>query len=74
MAAFLLNRKTKKSCMETIMSLAISSRSSYQSVLNRLEEFCYESYEGRTANDIVEELKYLWMIGMMRIMVSFKAT
>jgi integrase len=57
MESFLLRRKTKKSYMETIMTLASSSRASYQSVLNRLEEFCAENYEGRTPDDIVKELR-----------------
>ncbi|MGI0049476.1 MAG: tyrosine-type recombinase/integrase, partial [Nitrososphaera sp.] len=43
--------------MESIASYALSSRAAYQSVVNRLEEFCNESYEGRPASAIIEELK-----------------
>lgn len=59
MESFLLRRKTKQSYLETIMSLARSSRASYQSVLHRLEEFCIESYEGRSPDEIITELKSL---------------
>jgi integrase len=57
MESFLLKKKNKKSYLETIKSLAVSSRASYQSVLNRLEEYSAESYDGRTADDIIQELK-----------------
>lgn len=43
--------------MEAIMSFAYSSRASYQSVLRRLEEFCNENYDCRSADEIVKELK-----------------
>ena len=57
MTSFLIRRKTKKSYMEAIATLAYSSRASYRSVLNRLEECCNEKYNGRSADDIVEELR-----------------
>lgn len=57
MESFLLKRKTKKSYIEAISALADSSRASYQSVLNRFGEFCNINYNGRTADEITEELK-----------------
>jgi integrase len=57
MESFLLRKKTKKSYMETIMTMAESSRACYQSVLRRLGEFCSDSYDGRTSENVVDELR-----------------
>lgn len=57
MKSFLLTEKTKTSYMESLTTYARSSRASYQSALNRFEEFCNQSYEGRVTEQIVEELK-----------------
>lgn len=43
--------------IESLSTYAHSSRASYQSALNRFEEFCGEYYDGRNAEQIVAELK-----------------
>lgn len=57
MQSFLLKEKTKKSYIESMLVYAYSSRASYQSALNRFEEFCNFSYASRTTEQIVAELK-----------------
>lgn len=57
MESFLLRKKTKKSYIDSLMPYARSSRASYQSALNRFEEFCGQTYEGRATEQIVAELK-----------------
>lgn len=57
MESFLLPKRTKKSYMESLLTYASSSRASYQSALNRFEEYCIDAYDGRTADLIVAELK-----------------
>ncbi|HEX9678863.1 tyrosine-type recombinase/integrase [Nitrososphaera sp.] len=57
MQSFLLRNKTRKTYLESLLSYAASSRASYQSALNRFEEFCAFFYEGRTSDKIVTELK-----------------
>jgi integrase len=60
MQSFLLKEKTKKSYIEALSVYAYSSRASYQSALNRFEEFCNYTYDNRTTQQIVSELKSIW--------------
>jgi integrase len=57
MQSFLLSKKTRKSYLESLMSYAPSSQASYKSALNRFEEFCNGTYNGRSTSQIVTELK-----------------
>jgi integrase len=57
MQSFLLKRKTKKSFMEGIMTLKYSTRENYQAALHRFEQFCDHNYEGRTIEEIIQEVK-----------------
>src|SRR5256712_8046440 len=57
MQSFLLKKKTKTSFMEGIMALKYSTRENYQAALHRFEQFCSYSYEGRTIEEIVQEVK-----------------
>jgi len=57
MESFLLKKKSKKSFLDGIQTLQISTRENYQSGMNRFEEFCDVKYDGRTPNQIIDELK-----------------
>src|SRR5437899_3366019 len=57
MESFLLKKKTKKSFMEGIMVLKYSTKENYQAALHRFEQFCNQNYEGRTSEDIIQEVK-----------------
>lgn len=57
MKSFLLKKKTKKSFLDGIQSLHISTKENYQSGINRFEQFCNQTYKGRTINHVIEELK-----------------
>ena len=59
MESFLVREKTKISYMESLMAYARSSRASYQSALNRFDEFCTGAYNGRNADQIISELKLI---------------
>ena len=56
-SSFLLRKKTVKSYRESLMAYARSSRASYLAAVNRLQEYCSHNYDGRTAEQIVVELK-----------------
>lgn len=56
-SSFLLKKKTRQSYIESLRAYAPSSRASYQSALNRFEEFCSHTYNGRATDQIVTELK-----------------
>lgn len=55
--SFLLREKTMKSYEESLMTYARSSRASYLAALNRFQEFCKHTYDGRASRQIVAELK-----------------
>ncbi len=57
MQSFLLKTKSKKSFLDRLVSLKYSTRENYQASLNRFEQFCNSKYDGRTSEDIVQELK-----------------
>lgn len=57
MESFLLKEKNMGSYFESIETYAVSSKASYRSVINRLQEFSIEHYDGRTADDVITELK-----------------
>ena len=59
MSSFLLKKKTKKSFFEGIQTLEYSTRENYNSALNQFKKFCYDQYEHRTTQNIVNELKSL---------------
>jgi integrase len=57
MQSFLLREKTTKSYKESLAAYAKSSQASYLAALNRFEEFCNQTYDKRSAEKIVVELK-----------------
>lgn len=57
MESFLLQKKTKKSFLDGIMVLKYSTRENYQAALHRFEQFCNHSYDKRTTEQIVQEIK-----------------
>lgn len=59
MQSFLVKKKTRKSFMEGIMTLRYSTRENYQASLHRFEQFCNYNYQGRSMEEIVNELKSL---------------
>jgi len=59
MESFLLIKKTKRSFLEGIKTLQYSTRTNYLASLNRLEKFCNFRYDGRTTQDILDELNSL---------------
>jgi len=58
-SSFLIKSKNKKSFLEGIQILQYSTRENYLASLNRLEKFSNLMYEGRTTQDILNELKSL---------------
>ncbi len=59
MHSFLLKKKTKKSFLEGIQTLQYSTRENYLASLRRFEKFCNFKYEGRSAQEILNELTLL---------------
>ncbi len=57
MQSFLLKPKTKKSFFDWISVLKYSTRENYQAALHRFEQFCNVKYDGRTIDNIAQELK-----------------
>lgn len=59
MQSFLIKKKTKQSFLEGILSLKYSTRENYQAALNRFEQFCNSKYNGRSSENIIQELKII---------------
>lgn len=59
MQSFLLKKKTKKSFIEGILSLKLSTRENYASALHQFEKFCCDFYDGRNNEEIANELKLI---------------
>ena len=57
MQSFLLKTKTKNSFLNGILTLKQSTRNNYLASLHRFEQFCQSSYDGRTIDEIILELK-----------------
>ncbi len=59
MQSFLLTKKKKISFLEGIQTLSLSTQNSYKSVLNHFDSFCYEKYNKRNTQNIIDELHSL---------------
>lgn len=59
MQSFLLTKKKKITFLEGIQTLSISTQNSYKAVLNHFDSFCYEKYNKRSTQNIIDELHSL---------------
>lgn len=59
MSSFLLKEKTKTSFMKKLLPLSFSTKENYKSSLKKFDFFCLETYQGRSSNEIITELKTL---------------
>jgi integrase len=57
MQSFLLKEKTKKSFFQGILLLQHSTQENYRSALNRFEQFCNHTFQNRSSDEIILELK-----------------
>jgi len=59
MQSFLLTKKKEITFLEGIQTLSKSTQDSYKSVLRHFDSFCYEKYNKRNTQNIIDELHSL---------------
>lgn len=75
MQSFLLNGQKEITFLEGIQVLSKSTQASYKSVLKHFDSFCYEKYNKRSTQNIIDELHSLSLekmkIGLVGLIQNF---